>query len=150
MKKLLTLFVLLLICMIVKASDSDFTNMEPLKLTTPELKMELTLNTTNNYRPELELPMLSEGTSRMVGLDFRWKHTNDGVKPFKVMDDLTFVGVPLFLAGWAVKGDKAMFRVNNKEGKANTQLLTDFKTTIDDSGRGCWPVPLCRMESWLL
>ena len=132
MKKLLTLFVLLLICMIVKASDSDFTNMEPLKLTTPELKMELTLNTTNNYRPELELPMLSEGTSRMVGLDFRWKHTNDGVKPFKVMDDLTFVGVPLFLAGWAVKGDKAMFRVNNKEGKANTQLLTDFKTTIDD------------------
>ena len=132
MKKLLTLFVLLLICMMVKASDSDFTNMEPLKLTTPELKTELTLNTTNNYRPELELPMLSEGTSRMVGLDFRWKHTNDGVKPFKVMDDLTFVGVPLFLAGWAVKGDKAMFRVNNKEGKANTQLLTDFKTTIDD------------------
>ena len=132
MKKLLTLFVLLLTCMMVKASDSDFTNMEPLKLTTPELKMELTLNTTNNYRPELELPMLSESTSRMVGLDFRWKHTNDGVKPFKVMDDLTFVGVPLFLAGWAVKGDKAMFRVNNKEGKANTQLLTDFKTTIDD------------------
>ena len=132
MKKLLTLFVLLLTCMMVKASDSDFTNMEPLKLTTPELKMELTLNTTNNYRPELELPMLSESTSRMVGLDFRWKHTNDGVKPFKVMDDLTFGGVPLFLAGWAVKGDKAMFRVNNKEGKANTQLLTDFKTTIDD------------------
>ena len=132
MKKLLTLFVLLLTCMMVKASDSDFTNMKPLKLTTPELKMELTLNTTNNYRPELELPMLSESTSRMVGLDFRWKHTNDGVKPFKVMDDLTFVGVPLFLAGWAVKGDKAMFRVNNKEGKANTQLLTDFKTTIDD------------------
>ena len=82
MKKLLTLFVLLLTCMMVKASDSDFTNMEPLKLTTPELKMELTLNTTNNYRPELELPMLSESTSRMVGLDFRWKHTNDGVKPF--------------------------------------------------------------------
>ena len=132
MKKLLTLFVLLLVCMMVKASDSDFTNMESLKLTTPELKTELTLNTTNNYRPELELPMLSEGTSRMVGLDFRWKHTNDGVKPFKVMDDLTFVGVPLFLAGWAVKSDKAMFRVNNKEGKANTQLLTDFKTTIDD------------------
>ena len=121
-----------MVCMMVKASDSNYTNMEPLKLTTPELKAELTLNSTSNYRPELELPMSSKGTSRTVGLDFRWKHTNDGVKPFKVMDDLTFVGVPLFLAGWAVKGDKAMFRVNNKEGKANTQLLTDFKTTIDD------------------
>lgn len=132
MKKLLSLFALLIVCMMVKASDSDYTNMEPLKLTTPELKAELTLNSTSNYRPELELPMLSKGTSGTVGLDFRWKHTNEGVKPFKVMDDLTFVGVPLFLAGWAVKGDKAMFRVNNKEGKANTQLLTDFKTTIDD------------------
>jgi hypothetical protein len=45
---------------------------------------------------------------------------------------MTFVGVPLFLAGWALKSDKAMFRVNNKDGKENTQLLTNFKTGIDD------------------
>lgn len=132
MKKLLTLFALLMVCMMMKASDFDYTNMEPLKLTTPELKVELTLNATNNYRPELELPVLSESASKTIGLDFRWKHTNEGVQPFKVMDDLTFVGVPLFLAGWAVKGDKAMFRVNNKGSNRNTQLLTDFKTGIDD------------------
>ena len=132
MKKLLTLFALLVVCMMMKASDFDYTNMEPLKLTTPELKVELTLNATNNYRPELELPVLSESASKTIGLDFRWKHTNEGVQPFKVMDDLTFVGVPLFLAGWAVKGDKAMFRVNNKGSNRNTQLLTDFKTGIDD------------------
>ena len=132
MKKLLTLYALLMVCMMMKASDFDYTNMEPLKLTTPELKVELTLNATNNYRPELELPVLSESASKTIGLDFRWKHTNEGVQPFKVMDDLTFVGVPLFLAGWAVKGDKAMFRVNNKGSNRNTQLLTDFKTGIDD------------------
>ena len=132
MKKLLTLFALLMVCMMMKASDFDYANMEPLKLTTPELKVELTLNATNNYRPELELPVLSESASKTIGLDFRWKHTNEGVQPFKVMDDLTFVGVPLFLAGWAVKGDKAMFRVNNKGSNRNTQLLTDFKTGIDD------------------
>ena len=132
MKKLLTLFALLMVCMMMKASDFDYTNMEPLKLTTPELKVELTLNATNNYRPELELPVLSESASKTIGLDFRWKHTNEGVQPFKVMDDLTFVGVPLFLAGLAVKGDKAMFRVNNKGSNRNTQLLTDFKTGIDD------------------
>ena len=132
MKKLLTLFALLMVCMMMKASDFDYTNMEPLKLTTPELKVELTLNATNNYLPELEVPVLSESASKTIGLDFRWKHTNEGVQPFKVMDDLTFVGVPLFLAGWAVKGDKAMFRVNNKGSNRNTQLLTDFKTGIDD------------------
>ena len=42
------------------------------------------------------------------------------------------MGIPLFLAGWALKSDNAMFRVNNKEGKENTQLLTNFKTGIDD------------------
>ena len=51
------------------------------------------------------------------------------------MDDMTFVGIPLFVAGLAIKSDKAMFRVNQKAeagGKKNTQLLTDFKTGIDD------------------
>ena len=51
------------------------------------------------------------------------------------MDDMTFVGVPLFLAGWGLKSDKAMFRVNaqaEQGGKRNTQLVTDFKTGIDD------------------
>ena len=67
--------------------------------------------------------------------DFFKQKTNPGVKPYKFMDDLTFVGIPLFAAGWALKGDKAMFRVNQKAedgGKKNTQLLTDFKTGIDD------------------
>jgi len=67
--------------------------------------------------------------------DFFKQKTNPNVKPYKFMDDLTFVGIPLFVAGWALKGDKAMFRVNAKAdqgGKKNTQLLTDFKTGIDD------------------
>ncbi|MBQ8064529.1 MAG: phosphatase PAP2 family protein [Prevotella sp.] len=48
------------------------------------------------------------------------------------MDDLTFVGIPLFAAGLAIKGDKAMFQKAEQGGKKNTQLLTDFKTGIDD------------------
>ena len=67
--------------------------------------------------------------------DFFKQKTNPNVKPYKFMDDLTFVGIPLFVAGWALKGDKDMFRVNAKAdqgGKKNTQLLTDFKTGIDD------------------
>ena len=70
-----------------------------------------------------------------MDFDFFKSKTNPGVKPYKFMDDMTFVGIPLFVAGLALKGDKAMFRVNAKAdqgGKRNTQLLTDFKTGIDD------------------
>ncbi|MBR4729447.1 MAG: phosphatase PAP2 family protein, partial [Prevotella sp.] len=106
--------------------------MEPLKLETPEMKAELVevkaipasamdfATTTDKWEPDF---------------NFFKQKTNPDVKPYKFMDDLTFVGVPLFVAGWAVKGDKAMFRVNAKAeqgGKKNTQLLTDFKTGIDD------------------
>ena len=140
MKKLLLTLVAIGMMSVLNASAEDYQNLEPLKLTTPELNTKLVLNSSSNYRPELELPMMSKGasrsasksSSRMGSIDLRWKQTNEGVKPFEVMDDLTFVGLPLFAAGWAVKGDKAMFRVNNKEGKENTQLLTNFKTGIDD------------------
>lgn len=56
-------------------------------------------------------------------------HTNDGVRPFKVMDDLTFVGVPVFLAGLIAKGEKQAFRQN--DGTQHV-LLTSFRTHIDD------------------
>ncbi len=55
--------------------------------------------------------------------------TNEGVKPYKVMDDLTFVGVPLFVAGIIAKSEKKAFRQN--DGTKHV-LLTEFKTRIDD------------------
>lgn len=58
-----------------------------------------------------------------------WMRTNEGVKPYKVMDDLTFVGVPLFVAGIIAKSEKKAFRQN--DGTKHV-LLTEFKTRIDD------------------
>jgi hypothetical protein len=99
--------------------------MKPLKLEVPEMKPELV---------DVSTDKTFSYTAPTAGpdLDFLKSKTNPGTKAYRVMDDLTFVGVPLFIAGWAVKGDKAMFRVNNKEAKENTQLLTNFKTGIDD------------------
>ena len=108
----------------INVKAADYNDQEPLKLDVPEMKPELTYGQ-NRMQLDKTLPM-NETQS------WTWMKTNPGVKPFKVMDDLTFVGIPVFVAGWAIKGDKAMFRVNNKEGKKNTQLLTDFKTGIDD------------------
>ena len=113
---------------------------EDLTLEAPELEPKLTYGETMTYRPELRLDAPSMDVMVSTNhwkpdFDFFKSKTNPGVKPYKFMDDMTFVGVPLFVAGWAIKGDKAMFRVNQtieKGGKKNTQLLTDFKTGIDD------------------
>jgi hypothetical protein len=124
--------------MVLSASATSFNNMEPLKLTVPELKPELVATDL----PRFEQVSVSELKNKAWSPDFDFfkTKTNPDVKPFKVMDDLTFVGVPLFIAGWAVKGDKAMFRVNNKDAKENTQLLTNFKTGIDDYTQYFGPV----------
>lgn len=130
--KSLLLVAIMAFCGATSAVAGNHMNMEPLKLQTPEMKPELVAIPNRDYRPELELRNSSTRVSDINKYRMTWNRTNEGVKPYKVMDDLTFVGVPLFLAGLAVKGDKAMFRVNNKDGKKNTQLLTNFKTGIDD------------------
>ena len=125
--------------MMVKAGDSFYTDLEPLKLTTPEMKPELVLgempaNPFAINKRGME-STYSEVQTQVMDFDFFKSKTNLGVKPYKFMDDMTFVGIPLFVAGWAIKGDKAMFRVNRKAedgGKKNIQLLSDFKTGIDD------------------
>ncbi len=110
---------------------------ENMKLTAPELEPKLTYGDTRTYRPELklEVPTTDATANRNYwkpDFDFFKSKTNEGVKPYKFMDDMTFVGIPLFVAGIAIKGDKAMFRQNTEGVKKNTQLLTDFKTGIDD------------------
>ena len=106
-----------------------------LELMVPELEPRLNYSETLNSAPELSLNLSASPEPSMKwrpDFDFFKSKTNSGVKPYKFMDDMTFVGIPLFAAGIAIKGDKAQFRVNNKQGKKNTQLLTDFKTGIDD------------------
>ena len=91
-------------------ADSGF-DMKPLKLEVPEMKPELV---------DVRTDKSFSYTAPTAGpdLDFLKSKTNPGTKAYRVMDDLTFVGVPLFAAGWAIKGDKAMFRVNNKNGSS--------------------------------
>ena len=137
MKK--TFFVLLMMFAmgnVAKAADLDI-NLEPLKLQTPEMEMKLDCQAVPAYRPELELPMSPlMGSSEKYQLT--WMRTNPGVKPYKVMDDLTFAGIPLFVAGIIAKGEKKSFRQNTSENKHT--LLTDFKTEIDNYTQFFGPV----------
>lgn len=114
----------------------EYTNIELPKLVAPEMKPELVELPANPFTSHTTAvrSMVTTTQKTKTGMDFDIfkSKTNPGVKPYKFMDDMTFVGVPLFLAGMAIKSDKAMFRVNNKTSNKNTQLLSDFKTGIDD------------------
>ena len=134
------LFLLLFVVLTCQVSADDYRDMKPLILDTPELKPELVDLTDQR---DIRLDMIAPSTSQGMDFDFFKSKTNPGVKPYKFMDDMTFVGIPLFVAGWALKSDKNMFRVNAKAdqgGKKNTQLLTDFKTGIDDYTQFFGPV----------
>ena len=134
MKKFL--FLIAFVISGVTMSADNYLNLEPLKLDVPEMKPELVevVRTPLNYELNDMAPELK------MDFDFFKSKTNPGVKEYKFMDDLTFVGVPLFLAGIAIKGDKANFRQDYKNTHANTRLLTNFKTSIDDYTQFFGPV----------
>ena len=135
MKKRILMFAAILsFCGITSASANDYRDMEPLKLTVPEMMPTLVTVINNSYRPELEL----DDHAPWAKENWTWMRTNPGVKPYKVMDDLTFVGVPVFLAGIIAKSEKAAFRQNTGDNKH--VLLTDFKTGIDDYSQFFGPV----------
>ena len=98
----------------IQANAESLRVMESSLLEEPVLKTE----TVNLSKPSsLSLAMVAPTASPKMDFSLFKLKTNLGVKPYKFMDDMTFVGVPLFLGGWAIKGDKAMFRVNNKDEK---------------------------------
>ena len=115
---------------------SDYTTSCPLTLEVPEMTPTLTYKRADTYRPELKLEVKDHAP--WAKENWTWMRTNPGVKPYKVMDDLTFVGVPVFLAGIIAKSEKSAFRQNTKDNKHT--LLTDFKTGIDDYSQFFGPV----------
>ena len=137
MKRILLTTIVLLTVVIVSADN--YRDLESLTLEVPEMKPELTMTSAAEQLQAMSTPNLFQEDESVTeqkkwkpDFDFFKSKTNPGTRPYTFMEDMTWVGIPFFIAGWAVKGEKAMFRVNNKEGKKNTQLLTDFKTGIDD------------------
>ena len=54
------------------------------------------------------------------------------IKPYKFMDDMTFAGVPIFVAGIIAKGEKASFRQNYASEHARARLITHFHNEVDN------------------
>lgn len=116
--------ILLCIASITYADTYNYKDMEPLKLEVPEMKAEL--GTVNNE--EFDRSALSR-TAPAPKMDFAFfkSRTNPNTKAYKFMDDMTFVGVPLFIAGIIAKSEKNAFKQQTRHS-----LVTKFKTGIDD------------------
>lgn len=152
-----TLFLLLLTAVLMVGgtncvlANNDF-EIAPIRLTKADLKPELVFTDLNyDFGEEApDVPHLSGTTSPNFmtsasplfspepKYQLTWMRTNPGVKPYKFIDDLTFVGVPLFVAGIIAKSEKKSFRQNTKDNKHT--LITDFKTGIDDYSQFFGPV----------
>ena len=125
-----TIFALLLMSVTTGISAANFFAEDELALTTPDMSPQLIYGESVSYNDELKLPTLIAATSDMDKYQLTCMRTNDGVEPYKFMNDLTFAGVPLFMAGIIAKSEKKSFRQNTKDNKHT--LLTDFKTEIDN------------------
>lgn len=60
------------------------------------------------------------------------KSKQNDIKAFKFKDDMTYAGVPLFIAGIIAKSEKASFRQDYNNANARTRLLTNFHSEIDN------------------
>lgn len=139
MKHLTTLIFMMLVCLTAPANNIiGFFKTEPLKVDMPEWNYRLSPVTTTTPKMRLgDMPMNASvnavNNTQATKEAFKWMKTNPGTKPYKFMDDMTFVGIPLFVSGIILKSEKTAFRQNyNDEWHPNTRLLTHFKSSIDD------------------
>ena len=114
------LSVIIVLMTVTSANAGNYQDMEPMKLETPEMKPELVEVPANPFTS----PETNYTGTNTQSMDFRFfkQVTNPGVKPYKFMDDLTFVGIPIFAAGWIIKGEKASFRQDYNNTHTNTHL----------------------------
>ncbi len=69
------------------------------------------------------------------GVDFHFlkNTTNPAVKPYTFMQDQTWVGIPLFVAGMIAKGEKEAFRQNYNNPNTKIRLIKyNFHSEIDN------------------
>ena len=65
--------------------------------------------------------------------NFIKSRTNPAVKPYKFLDDQTWVGIPVFVAGLIAKSEKTAFRQNYNNPNTKIRLIkTNFHNEIDN------------------
>ena len=87
------LLTLATVALTAQANAENYRDMEPLTLEVPEMKAELVKLP---ERSAANFERVDPAASPKMDFDFFKTKTNPGVKAYKFMDDMTFVGIPLF------------------------------------------------------
>lgn len=146
MKKTLLILTSLLLCGVTMAAEVDETSESTEQATSSEYeaRMESLRNTLQNvssygskYSPayttlDENYSAATDTTTVKPKKKFKWLVEREGIEGHKFMQDMTWVGVPIFIAGIIAKSEKHAFRQNYNDRHANTRLITKFKTGIDD------------------
>ncbi|MBR4828916.1 MAG: phosphatase PAP2 family protein [Muribaculaceae bacterium] len=106
----------LLTAFITRAQDSIGVN------AMPHLSLDLDTTRLSLYEPH-------------HGMDFTFlkNTTNPEAKPYKFLDDQTWTGIPVFLAGMIAKSEKTAFRQDYNNPDTKIRLIKyDFHTEIDN------------------
>ncbi len=119
---------------------ANYTQLQPMKLTADSMPAMLYAQNENAALANAATMLMPQGDADNTTVQksplpevSEWATKTTTVKPYKLMDDLTFIGVPIFAAGIIAKSEKASFRQNTKDqAHNNTRLLTNFHTEIDN------------------
>ena len=136
----------MLLALSAQVNANNYLELKPIKMEVPEMKAELVnvseINVGLAELPEMSIEVADKQEVNAAGMSLNmnnsantWKpdfaffksRTKEGLKPYKFMDDMTFAGVPLFVAGIIAKSEKNAFKQQAKHS-----LVTSFKTGIDD------------------
>ncbi len=119
---------------------ANYTQLQPMKLTADSMPAMLYAQNENAALANAATMLMPQGDADNTTVQksplpevSEWATKTTTVKPYKLMDDLTFIGVPIFAAGIIAKSEKASFRQNTEDqAHSNTRLLTNFHTEIDN------------------
>ena len=112
--------------------------LEPLKpLEVPAMEPRLVYGIGND---PMELDMTTVPEPKM-DFDFFKSKTNKGVRPYTFLEDQTWVGIPLFVAGIIAKSEKTAFRQNYNNANTKIRLIKyDFHSEWDNYTQFMGPV----------
>ena len=98
------------------SDDSDYSDnsdySDPSEINSPSFSMPVL-----DYREKFKFSQQALGTE----------------KPnYKFLDDMSWAGIPIFVAGIIAKSEKRAFRQDYNSAHGNTRLVLDFKTEVDN------------------
>ena len=68
----------------------------------------------------------------LFGSSFKKDYQEVKMPEYKPLDEISWSGIPLFLAGIFIKGEKDKFQQNYNDSHVNARLVSSFSTSIDD------------------